>query len=250
MKIYAVGIGPGDLNHLTPEAKNAVLRSDVVVGYTLYVNLIAELLEGKRTITSGMKNELARCRAAVEEARRGRTVAVVSSGDAGIYGMAPLLMELLENNPEIEFEIVPGITAATAAASLLGAPLSNDFAVVSLSDLMTPWPMIEKRLEAVGLGDFVLCLYNPKSGARKDHLRRACDLLLKHKPPETLCGLVRNALRGCSTATIRTLAELPDEKVDMLTTVIVGNADTRRLGNRLVTTRGYRLDVLPTEEIE
>lgn len=241
MKIYAVGIGPGNLNHLTPEARKVIERSDVVVGYTMYVNLISGLLEGKRTISTGMKSERARCRAAVEEAKNGRTVAVVSSGDAGIYGMAPLLLEMLENEAGIEFEIVPGITAATAAAALLGAPLSNDFAVVSLSDLMTAWPTIEKRLEAVGRGDFVLCLYNPKSRTRTDHLRKACEILMKYKSPKTWCAYVRNALRGNSFSEICTLAELPDKNIDMLTTVIVGNADTRRIGNRLVTSRGYRL---------
>lgn len=247
MKIYVVGIGPGDLNYMVPEAEKVILLSDVIVGYTLYVKLISDLIAGKATIDTGMKDELHRCRLAVEEAKRGKTVAVVSSGDAGIYGMAALLLELLENEPEIELEIVPGITAATAAASMLGAPLSNDFAVVSLSDLMTPWSAIEKRLNAVGTGDFVVCIYNPKSRTRDEHLRRACKILLKHKGRETCCGFVRNALRGHSTVGLCTLGELPDMEIDMLTTIIVGNSRTRRIGNRLVTPRGYRLENLDEE---
>ena len=242
MKIYAVGIGPGHPGYLAPAARQAILESDVVAGYTVYMDLISDLLEGKTLIRTGMKSELVRCRSAVEEAKRGKTVSVVSSGDAGIYGMAPLLMELLENETEIELEIVPGITAATAAASRLGTPLSNDFAVISLSDLMTPWPVIEKRLKAAGMGDFVVCLYNPKSKTRTDHLDRACRLLLKFRSPETWCGYVRNALRNDSSQGICTLSELSNAEIDMLTTVIIGNSETRRIGDRLLTSRGYRLE--------
>jgi precorrin-3B C17-methyltransferase len=240
MIVYAVGIGPGDVKHITPQARQVIDACDVIVGYNLYINLIAELLQGKKIIATGMKSELARCKVALDEARNGKSVAVISSGDAGIYGMAALLLELAENDSEIEIEVVPGITAAIAAASLLGAPLSNDFAVVSLSDLLTPWSIIEKRLEAAALGDFVVCLYNPKSKTRTDGLRRACEILLKHKSPQTLCGYVRNALRNNGEQKICTLIDLPNAEIDMLTTVIVGNTWTRCIGNRLVTSRGYR----------
>ncbi len=247
MIVYAVGIGPGDPEHMTPQAKHMIADSDVVVGYTMYLNLIPDLLRGKTIVGTGMKGELARCEAALAEARSGKKVAVISSGDAGIYGMASLLFELAENDPQIIVEVVPGITAATAAASLMGAPLSNDFVVISLSDQLTPWATIEKRLEAAGLGDFVLCLYNPRSKARKDYLNRACHILLKHKPLQTWCGYVRNALRGNRAYGICMLRDLPDVEIDMLTTVIIGNADTRRIGNHLVTSRGYRI---ATQEVE
>jgi precorrin-3B C17-methyltransferase len=244
MIVYAVGIGPGDLEHITPQARQVIDACDVIVGYTLYIDLVAGLLHEKKIIATGMKSEVARCKMALAEAKNVKKVAVISSGDAGIYGMAALLLELSENTlyKGIEIEIVPGITAATAAASLLGAPLSNDFAVISLSDLLTPWPVIERRLEAAGLGDFVVCLYNPRSKTRKDGLRRACDILLRHKSPQTPCGYVRNALRGNGERKICTLSDLPDAEIDMLTTVIVGNSATRWMGNRLVTSRGYRAE--------
>ncbi len=242
MIVYAVGIGPGDTEHMTPQAKQVIADCDVVVGYTMYLNLIPELLHGKEVVGTGMRSELSRCETALAKARSGKKVAVISSGDAGIYGMAALLLELADNDSQIEIEVVPGITAAIAAASLIGAPLSNDFAVISLSDLLTPWATIEKRLEAAGLGDFVVCLYNPKSRARKDYLNWACDLLLKYKPPQTWCGHVRNALRANHEYEILMLRDLPEAEIDMLTTVIIGNADTRRIGRRLVTSRGYRID--------
>ena len=244
MIVYAVGIGPGDAEHFTPKARHVIDVCDVIVGYALYIELISELLQGKQVISTGMKSELSRCKTAISEARKGKSVAVISSGDAGIYGMAALLLELTANDPQIKIEIVPGITAATAAASMLGAPLSNDFAVISLSDLLTPWSVIERRLEAAGLGDFVVCLYNPRSKTRKDGLRRACGILLKHKPPQTPCGYVRNALRDNSERRICMLRDLPDAEIDMLTTVIVGNSRTQCIGDRLVTSRGYR-----TEEV-
>ncbi len=248
MIVYAVGIGPGDPEYMTPQAKQVIADCEVVVGYTMYLNLIPELLYGKKVVSTGMKSELSRCETALAEARNGKKVAVISSGDAGIYGMAALLLELVENDSKIDIEIVPGITAATAAASLLGAPLSNDFAVISLSDLLTPWTTIERRLEAAGVGDFVVCLYNPKSKTRKDYLNRACDILLRHKPRQTWCGHVRNALRDNRDYHICTLQELPNAEIDMLTTVIIGNADTRRIGDRLVTSRGYRIETKEAEE--
>ena len=241
MKIYAVGIGPGSANHLTQAAKKAILDCDVVVGYTPYLDLISDLIQDKQRICTGMKGEILRCEQAFEQAELGKTVTVVSSGDAGIYGMAALLLEMAEHHPGVQIEVIPGITAATSAASLLGSPLSNDFAVISLSDLLTPWPVIKKRLEAAASGDFVVCLYNPKSNKRKEHLARACAILGKYKPPETWCGYAKNALRENEEYAVCTLAELPNMPIDMMATVIVGNSETKRINDRLVTARGYRI---------
>jgi len=242
MKLYAVGLGPGDAGYLAPEAREAILRSDVVVGYTGYVEQIPELVGGKQVISTGMTGEVERCEAAIGEALAGKRVCVVSSGDAGIYGMASLLCELAEKHPAIEVGVIPGITAAVAAAAVLGAPLTNDFAVVSLSDLLTPWDVIEKRLEAVSMADFVICLYNPQSKMRGDYLERACDIALRHKPPETVCGYARNAFRGAGSASrVCTLAELRGAQADMFTTVIIGNSCTKLINGKMVTVRGYKL---------
>jgi precorrin-3B C17-methyltransferase len=240
IKIYAVGIGPGDKDFITPQAEKIVSDCDVIIGYTAYLKLIPDLVTGKKVIDTGMKGETARCEKAFQEAKLGKKVAVISSGDAGIYGMASLLMEMAENETDIEIEVVPGITAAIAVAALLGAPLANDFAVVSLSDLLTPWQTIEKRLEAAALGDFVICLYNPGSKTRTNSLRLACEILLKHKHPQTQCGYVRNALRNNRQYQLCSLQELSAIHADMLTTVIVGNNDTKQIHGKLVTTRGYR----------
>ncbi|MCL2150955.1 MAG: precorrin-3B C(17)-methyltransferase [Coriobacteriia bacterium] len=242
MRIYAVGLGPGNPAFMAPRALEAIEASDCVVGYTGYIKLIPELLAGKEVISTGMRSEAERCRAAIQAALDGSQVCVVCSGDAGIYGMAALLFELAEPYDGLEIEVVPGITAAVAAAAILGAPLTNDFAVISLSDLLTPWEVIERRLEAASLADLVLCLYNPQSNKRSDYLERACDISLRHKPPKTYCGYVRNAYRGSDDESrICTLDELAAEPVDMLTTVIIGNSDTRLINGKLVTARGYRL---------
>ena len=249
-KIYAVGIGPGDAGYLAPMAKEALLQSDVVVGYTGYIALIAELVRGKEVIATGMKGETERCEAAINEALRGLQVCVVSGGDAGIYGMASLLYELAEEHTAIEVEVIPGITAAVSAAAILGSPLTNDFAVISLSDLLTPWEIIEKRLDACASADMVLCLYNPQSKKRSDYLEKACSIALRHKPSDTKCGYVRNAFRGGENASahssavesrVCTLGELREAQVDMFTTVIIGNFATKIINGKLVTVRGYKL---------
>ncbi len=241
MKIYAVGIGPGDMDHLTPKAKDIILDSDVIVGYTTYIELISHLIKDKEVINTGMKGEIARCEMAFLEAKKGKKVAVVSSGDAGIYGMASLLFEMREKFLDIEVEVVPGITAANAAASILGSPLSNDFAVISLSDLLTPWEVIEKRLKAVSLADMVVCLYNPESHKRSDYLEKASTISLKYKSEDTCCGYVRNALRDECDYKLCTLKELLHAKVDMFTTVIIGNSKTKIIDGKLVTLRGYEI---------
>jgi precorrin-3B C17-methyltransferase len=223
-------------------ARDAILRCDVIAGYTGYIELIPELAAGKEIVATGMKGEAERCEAAIGEAVRGRRVCVVSGGDAGIYGMASLLYELAQNHPEIEIEVIPGITAAVSAAAILGSPLTNDFAVVSLSDLLTPWDVIEKRLDLCSAADMALCLYNPQSKKRADYLDRACSIAMRHKPPDTKCGYVRNAFRGGDTdCRVCTLAELQRASVDMFTTVIIGNSATKVINGKLVTSRGYRL---------
>jgi len=242
MKMYVAGLGPGDAGYLAPRAREVILESEVIAGYTSYLELIPELLAGKTVIETGMRGEAERCEAAIAEALNGRRVCVVSGGDAGVYGMAALLCELAEKRPQIEIEVIPGVTAATAAAAVLGSPLTNDFAVISLSDLLTPRDVIEKRLDAAAAADFVICLYNPRSKKRGDHLERACAITLRHKPPDTLCGCVRNAFRGVdSESRVCTLIELSGAAVDMLTTVIIGNTDTRLINGKLVTVRGYRI---------
>ena len=234
-----VGIGPGDWRELTLRAAEALEAAEVIVGYTLYVDLVRPHLPGKDFRATGMRGEAERCRLALELARAGRDVAVICSGDAGVYGMAGLVLELRGDEP-IEVEIVGGLTAASSGAALLGAPLGHDFAVISLSDQLTPWETIEKRLECAAMGDFCLALYNPASRHRPDALRRACDVLLRRLDPGTVCGAARNIGREGEAAQLMTLKELRDCPADMFTTAFVGNSTTRVIGDRMVTPRGYR----------
>ena len=234
-----VGIGPGDWRELTLRAAEALEAAEVIVGYTLYVDLVRPHLPGKDFRATGMRGEAERCRLALELARAGRDVAVICSGDAGVYGMAGLVLELRGDEP-IEVEIVGGLTAASSGAALLGAPLGHDFAVISLSDQLTPWETIEKRLECAAMGDFCLALYNPASRHRPDALRRACDVLLRRLDPGTVCGAARNIGREGEAAQLMTLKELRDCPADMFTTAFVGNSTTRVIGGRMVTPRGYR----------
>ena len=239
-KIYIVGLGPGNEAMMTAAAREAIDKSSVVVGYEVYVDLIRPLLAGKTVATTPMKREVDRCQMALEYALAGETVSMVCSGDAGVYGMAGVMMEVAREHPEVEMEVVCGITAACSAAAVLGAPLIHDFAVISLSDLLSPWEKIEKRLRLAADADFVICLYNPSSKKRSDYLQRACDLVLQHQSPETCCGYVRNIGREGEQATLCTLSELRMAKVDMFTTVIIGNSQTKVINGRLVTPRGYK----------
>ena len=239
-KVYVVGIGPGGPEQITPQARAAMDRAEVLCGYTVYLELVKGLYPDKEIYTTPMRQELERCRWALETAQSGRTVALLCSGDPGVYGMASPLLELVLGFPEVDAEIVPGVTAALSGAALLGAPLGHDFCVVSLSDLLTPWEAIEKRLECAAQGDFAICLYNPTSKKRADHLNWACDILLRYKSPETVCGWVRNIGRAGQERKILTLAQLREERLDMFTTVFIGNSATGAINGWMVTPRGYR----------
>ena len=239
-KLWVVGIGPGDTRLLTGQALEALRAAEVIVGYEAYLQMLGSLRLSAEFRGSPIGAEAERAAEAVRLAEQGRRVALVSSGDAGVYGMASLVLEIAEAMPEVEVEVVPGVTAATAAAALLGAPLGHDFACVSLSDLLTPWEVIERRLEAVGQGDLVLALYNPVSRRRTWQLPRARDILLRHRPPETPVGLVRRAYRPGLACRTTTLERLTTEGVTMETTLIIGSSRTRLINGRLVTPRGYR----------
>ncbi len=238
-KLYVVGLGPGGAEYMTEEARAALARADVLVGYTVYLDLVRDMFPDKEIFTTPMRQEIERCRRALEMASGGKTVAMLSSGDAGVYGMAGLILEMSGEFPEVEIEVVAGVTAALSGAAALGAPLMHDFCVISLSDLLTPWETIKRRLRCAAEGDFAVCIYNPCSKKRRDHLRRACDILLDVKSPDTVSGWVRNIGREGQEMKILTLGELRDEELDMFTTVFVGSSKTRRIGDRMVTPRGY-----------
>lgn len=239
-KLYVVGMGPGDHDSMTIRADRVLRECDVIVGYTVYVELAEQYYPEKEFLTTPMRRETERCRLAFSEASKGRTTAMICSGDAGVYGMAGLILEIGREYPEVSVEIVPGVTAASSGAAVLGAPLMHDFAVISLSDLLTPLEKIMTRVELAAQADFVLCFYNPASKKRADYLKHACELILKHRSPDTPCGYVRNIGREGQEAHVMTLRELQDAQVDMFTTVFVGNSQTRRIGDKLVTPRGYK----------
>lgn len=244
-KLYVVGIGPGEYESMTIKAAGILNECDVIVGYTVYVELVEEHFPGKKFLTTPMRREKERCGLAFEEAMKEQAVAMICSGDAGVYGMAGLILEIGRDYPEVDVEIVPGITAASSGAALLGAPLMHDFAVISLSDLLTPWEKIEDRLRAAGAADFSICLYNPSSKKRADYLKRACEILMEQKCPDTVCGVVKNIGRDGEEWEIMTLLELSSYEADMFTTVFVGNSQTKMMENQtrswMVTPRGYRL---------
>lgn len=239
-KIYVIGIGPGAYDQMTGKAIKAMESSDVIIGYTVYVDLVKEYFPGKEFMTTPMKKEVDRCVLAFEEAKKGNIVSMICSGDAGVYGMSGLMYEVGADYPEVELEIIPGVTAATGGAAVLGAPLIHDFCLISLSDLLTPWEKIEARLLGASQADFVICLYNPSSIKRHDYLQKACDLMMQYKSPETVCGIVSNIAREGEAAQVMTLRELRDTRVDMFTTVFIGNSQTREINGKMVTPRGYR----------
>lgn len=225
---------------MTLKAIHAMEKSEVIIGYTVYVDLVKEYFPGKEFLTTPMKKEVDRCVMAFEEAKKGKVVSMICSGDAGVYGMSGLMYEVGVNYPEVELEIIPGVTAATGGAAVLGAPLIHDFCLISLSDLLTPWEKIEARLLAAAEADFVVCLYNPSSRKRSDYLQKACDLMMQYKSPETVCGIVSYIGRDGEHYEVMDLKTLRDTKVDMFTTVWVGNSQTKEINGKMVTPRGYR----------
>ena len=239
-KLYVIGIGPGEYEQMTLKAIHAMEKSEVIIGYTVYVDLVKEHFPGKEFLTTPMKKEVDRCVMAFEEAKKGKVVSMICSGDAGVYGMSGLMYEVGVNYPEVELEIIPGVTAATGGAAGLGAPLIHDFCLISLSDLLTPWEKIEARLLAAAEADFVVCLYNPSSRKRSDYLQKACDLMMQYKSPETVCGIVSYIGRDGEHYEVMDLKTLRDTKVDMFTTVWVGNSQTKEINGKMVTPRGYR----------
>ncbi len=238
--IYVVGIGPGAESMMTLEAVETLEKVDTIVGYPLYIKLLGERFSEKRFLETPMKGEYKRCVMCFEEAMAGHDVALISSGDAGVYGMASLMFEVGKNYRECEVKVVAGLTAACSGSAVLGAPLSNDFCVISLSDLLTPWDKIEKRLRAAALGDFAIAIYNPSSTKRFDYLKKACNILLEYLEPTRVCGIVENIGRDNTMRKVCTLEQLRDEQVNMFTTVFIGCKATVRMGKKLVTKRGYK----------
>ena len=247
-EIYLIGLGPGDRALLTPAAADALARCDAVIGYKGYVEQVRDLIGGKRVIAMALGEEMARAAIAVDTAASGESVALISSGDAGIYGMAaPLFQHLAAigwdgESPAVH--AIPGVSAMQAAAAILGAPLMQDFCAISLSDLLTPWDAIRRRLEAAALGDFVIALYNPRSRKRQTHISEARQIILRHRAPETPVGIVRSASRPDQRAALTTLGALEQcyDDIDMFTTLIIGNSTTYVHANRMITPRGYAVD--------
>lgn len=247
-KIYVIGIGPGEYEQMTLRAVNALKMSECIIGYTVYIKLIEEKFPGKEFLVTPMTKEAERCRMAFEEAGKGKTVSVICSGDAGIYGMAGLMYEIGTEYPGTVLEVIPGVTAASSGAALLGAPLMHDFCVISLSDRLTAWEKIESRLRAAVLGDFSICIYNPSSKARADYLKKACIILLESgKDEKTVCGIAVNIGREGEGYEIMPLKELKERPVDMFTTVFIGNSQTMRINGKMVTPRGYKSSQRPAD---
>lgn len=239
--IYVVGMGPGTEDMMTFQAVRALEDSDVIIGYPVYLNLLGERFSGKEFLSTPMRKEVERCRMCFEEAEKGKKVAMLCSGDAGVYGMASLLYEIGKEYPDCGLTVIPGITAANSGAACLGAPLNHDYCVISLSDLLTPWEQIEKRLRAAAGGDFSIALYNPSSHKRGDYLKKACEILLEQIEEERACGYVENIGREGTKTVTCTLKELKEKQVNMFTTVFIGNSRTELIKEKLVAKRGYHL---------
>lgn len=237
--IHVVGMGPGSPEQMTAEAREVLEACDTIVGYTVYVDLLTSLLPHKEFLETPMRREVERCRITFEEASKGKRVAMVCSGDAGVYGMSGLMLELAPEYPGCEVQITAGVTAALSGGAVLGAPLMHDFAVISLSDLLTPWEKIESRLSCAAEADFVICIYNPSSKKRADYLKRACEIIAGKTGGSRVCGIVSRIGRDGQQARVMPLEELKEQQVDMFTTVFIGNSQTRNIGGRMVTPRGY-----------
>lgn len=238
--IYVIGIGPGCKNLMTMEAINAIEDAEVIVGYKTYIDLVKEFIDGKEVVQNGMRKEIERCKQALEIAKTGKKVAVISSGDAGIYGMAGLILELTtKEDLDVNVKVVPGVTASIGAAAVLGAPIMHDFCHISLSDLMTPWEVIEKRLRLAAEADFVVCLYNPRSKGRSEHLARAFEIMGEFKDGNTPVGIVKDVGRAKEEKFVCTFDTMDFERVDMTTMVVVGNKSTFIHDDLMITPRGY-----------
>lgn len=240
-ELTVLGLGPGSLEKRTAEVQHALEAADLIVGYDTYVDPLKIEFPGKEFFTSGMMKEIDRCRSALEQAAAGKKTVMVSSGDAGVYGMASPILELAADFPDVQIRILPGITAATSGAALLGAPLSHDFAVISLSDRLTPWEEITRRVSLLAEANMPIVIYNPGSHSRRGYLKEICQILLKKLPADTPCGLARNIGRDGEAAEILTLSALSQTEPDMFTTVFIGDQTTRIAGGRMVTPRGYQV---------
>ena len=243
-KISVVGIGPGGLDEITPRARQAIESAEVVAGYNTYIKLVEKILSGKKIIGRAMMQEIERCKLAVDETLAGKNVAVISSGDAGIYGMAGLVVEMILDLPEEnrpQFEVIAGVSVVNAAAAILGAPLMHDFAVISLSDLMTPWQVIKKRILCAAQGDFVIALYNPKSKRRVTQLEEVQKILLEYREKNTPVGIVTNAGREGESKIISTLEKFLREEINMFSLVLIGNSQTFVKAGFMITPRGYQI---------
>lgn len=239
-KIYVIGIGPGNRDQMSLMSLKAIEESEVIVGYKTYINIIKDLIGEKEIINSGMKKEIERCEITIDEAEKGKIVSIVSSGDPGVYGMAGVILELVnKRNSDVEVEIVPGITAANAAAASLGAPLMHDYAVISLSDLLTDWEVIKKRIDCAAAGDFIITLYNPKSQSRVTQIAEAREIIMKYRKLSTTVGIVRNAKREGEKVEITDLEKMLEHDIDMFTMVIIGNSNTYTNNDKMITPRGY-----------
>ena len=238
MKLYLVGFGAGSYDGMTIEAKKAIEDCDIIVGYTVYVELLKKYFDDKTFLSTPMTKEKDRVEMALKEAEN-KNVAIICSGDSVVYGMAGLTYEMSVEYNDVEICVVPGVTAAISGSAVLGAPLTHDFCVISLSDLLTPWEKIEKRLECAAMGDFAVAIYNPSSKKRADYLMKACDIMLKYKTGDTVCGYVKNIGRDGETFEVMTLKELRECQVDMFTTVFVGNSETKMINGKMITPRGY-----------
>lgn len=237
-----VGIGPGATDEISQKALNVLKSAETIVGYKLYIDLIADIVKNKRIIASTMRKEIERVQLAIQEAQSGKAVCIISSGDPGVYGMAGLVLEMVsKENLSLPVEIIPGIPAANAAAAVLGAPLMHDYAVISLSDLLTPWEIIEKRVECASEADFVIVLYNPKSSQRDWQIEKTANIILQHKSPSTPVGIVKDASREGESVVITTLDKMTSCPIDMTTIIIIGNSTTFIYHNYMVTKRGYQL---------
>lgn len=239
MKLYIVGFGSGDSGGMTVAARDSISRSDLIVGYTTYTDIVRNFFPEKKFLSTGMRQERDRVMLALSEAQS-KTVSLVCSGDSQLYGMAGLAIELGIQYHDVDIEVVPGVSAAFSGGAVLGSPMTHDFAAISLSDLLTPMEKIEKRLRCAADGDFVIVLYNPSSRKRSDYLKKACSIILEYRNPDTVCGYVKNIGRNGQSSRLLTLSELRDTEVDMFTTVFIGNSETRIIDGKMVTPRGYR----------